>query len=108
MCIRDRNITGQDSLIVGQPQFLAAVGTQLKATPVDAWKASLKFHLINGMASFLNKDFDNARFDFYGKTVRGQKEQKVRWKRILNVVDGSVGELLGQMYVDKTLSLIPI
>ncbi len=95
-------INGQDSLIVGQPQFLAAVSTQLKATPVDAWKAYLKFHLINGMASFLSKDFDNARFDFYGKTVRGQKEQKVRWKRILNVVDGSVGELLGQMYVDKT------
>lgn len=96
------NIKGADSLIVGQPQFLAAVGTQLKSTPIDAWKAYLKFHLINGMAAFLSKDFDNARFNFYGKSVRGQKEQKVRWKRILNVVDGSVGDLLGKMYVDKT------
>ena len=42
-----------------------------------------------------------ASFDFYGKTVRGQKEQKPRWKRVLNVIDGSVGELLGQLYVDK-------
>lgn len=95
-------VKGQDSLIVGQPKFLAEVGKQLKATPVDAWKVYLKFHLVNGMAAFLSKDFDNARFDFYGKTVRGQQEQKERWKRILKVVDGSVGELLGQMYVDKT------
>jgi putative endopeptidase len=95
-------VKGQDSLIVGQPKFLAEVGKQLKATPVDAWKVYLKFHLVNGMAAFLSKDFDNARFDFYGRTVRGQQEQKERWKRILKVVDGSVGELLGQMYVDKT------
>lgn len=94
--------TGQDSLIVGQPAFIAEVGIQLKETPIDAWKAYLKFHLINGMAAFLSSDFDNAKFDFYGKAVRGQQEQKERWKRILRVVDGSVGELLGQMYVDKT------
>lgn len=95
-------VNGQDSVIVGQPKFFAEVGKQLKATPVAIWKEYLKFHLVNGMAAFLSKDFDNARFDFYGRTVRGQKEQKERWKRILKVVDGSVGELLGQMYVDKT------
>lgn len=96
------NVKGQDSLIVGQPKFLAEVGKQLKATPLDSWKQYLKFHLVNGMAPFLSSSFDKTRFDFYGKTVSGQKEQKPRWKRVLTVVDGSVGELLGQMYVDKT------
>lgn len=95
-------VAGQDSVIVGQPMFMAEVSKQLKATPVDVWKVYLKFHLVNGMAAFLSSNFDNARFDFYGKTVRGQQVQKDRWKRILKVVDGSIGELLGQMYVDKT------
>ncbi len=95
-------ISNQDSVIVGQPLFLAEVGKMIKSEPVETWKSYLKFHLVNGMASFLSSNFDNARFEFYGKTLNGQKEQKPRWKRILNVVDGSVGELLGQMYVDKT------
>lgn len=94
-------ITGQDSVIVGMPKFFGEVSKQLKATPLEVWKKYLKFHAVNDMAPYLSTSFDNLRFDFYGKTVRGQQEQKPRWKRVLNVVDGSVGELLGQMYVDK-------
>lgn len=95
-------VTGQDSVIVGQPQFMAELGKQLKATPINHWKSYLKFHLVNGMAPFLSKNFDEARFGFYGKTLRGQEKQQERWKRTLRVVDGSIGMLLGQMYVDKT------
>ncbi|MGC4058364.1 MAG: M13 family metallopeptidase [Chitinophagaceae bacterium] len=95
-------VQGQDSLIVGQPAFFAEVGKQLKATPVETWKLYLKFHLVNGMAAFLSSNFDKARFEFYGMAVSGQKEQKPRWKRVLTVVDGAVGEMLGRMYVDKT------
>lgn len=95
-------VQGQDSVIVGQPAFLAEVGKQLKATPVETWKVYLKFHLVNGMAAFLSSSFDKARFEFYGMAVSGQKEQKPRWKRVLTVVDGAVGEMLGKMYVDKT------
>jgi putative endopeptidase len=95
-------VSGQDSLIIGQPKFFAEVGKQLTATSVGVWKKYLKFHLVNDMSGFLSSKFDLAHFDFYGKTIRGQQEQKERWKRVLNVVDGSIGELLGQMYVDKT------
>jgi putative endopeptidase len=94
-------ITGQDTCIVGMPKFFQEVSKQLKATPVDVWKKYLKYHLVVNMSPYLSHDFDNARFDFYGRTVRGQKEQKPRWKRVLMVVDGSVGDLLGKMYVDK-------
>ncbi len=99
--MQNMKIGNQDSVIVGMPQFFAEVNKQLKATPLDVWKKYLKFHTVNDMAPYLSSNFDNLRFDFYGKTVRGQQEQKPRWKRVLNVVDGSVGELLGQMYVDK-------
>lgn len=95
------NIASEDSCIVSMPKFFTEVSKQLKATPVEVWKKYLKFHMLNDAAPYLSSNIDNAHFDFYGKTISGQEEQKPRWKRVLNVVDGSVGELLGQMYVDK-------
>lgn len=94
-------INGQDSCIVGMPKFFTEISKQLKATPIDVWKKYLKFHTVNDMAPYLSSNIADARFDFYGRTVRGQKSQKPRWQRVLGVVDGSVGELLGQMYVEK-------
>lgn len=97
----DLRIKGTDSLIVGQPAFFAELGQQIGGTSMDTWKAYLKMHLLNKMAPYLSNEFDEARFDFYGRTMRGQQAQKPRWKRVLTVVDGSVGEVLGQLYVDK-------
>lgn len=94
-------IASQDTCLVATPKFFQEVSVQLKATPIDVWKKYLRFHTLNDAAAFLSSNIDAAHFDFYGKTVRGQQEQKPRWKRVLNVVDGSVGELLGQMYVNK-------
>ena len=94
-------VKGQDSLIVGMPDFFKELGKQMTATSVSTWKKYLKFHLANEMAPYLSSSFDGTRFAFYGKVMRGQKEQRVRWKRVMQVVDGSIGELLGEMYVDK-------
>jgi putative endopeptidase len=99
--LQDLRVSGQDSMIVGMPNFFAEVSKQLKATPVDVWKKYLKFHLVSDMAPFLSNNIDEAHFAFYGTAVRGQKVQQPRWKRVLRVIDGSIGELLGQMYVDK-------
>lgn len=99
--MQDLRVSGQDSIIVGMPKFFAEVSKQLKATPVDVWKKYLKFHLVNSMSPFLSSNIDEAHFAFYGTAVRGQKAQRPRWKRVLSVIDGSIGELLGQMYVDK-------
>lgn len=99
--LEDLNINGEDSVIVGMPAFFKAVNNELSATPIEAWKMYLKFHVVNDMAPYLSSNFADARFDFYGKTIRGLKEQQPRWKRVLHVVDGSVGELLGKTYVDK-------
>lgn len=98
---RNLKITGQDSLIVGQPKFFQAVAKEMTATPISVWKKYLDIHAVSGMAGYLSSKFDEARFDFYGRTLRGQQAQKPRWKRVLAEVDGSIGELLGQMYVDK-------
>lgn len=94
-------VQGQKEVIVGQPVFFETISKELTTTDITIWKKYLQFHLVNDMAPYLSSEFDQARFDFYGKNLRGQQEQKPRWKRVLTVVDGSVGELLGQMYVAK-------
>ncbi len=99
--LQSLKVTGEDSVIVSNPRFYAEMAKQLKSTPAETWKKYLKFHLVNNMASYLSSGFDTTRFAFYGKTMRGQQEQEKRWKRVLSVVDGSIGDMLGQMYVDK-------
>ena len=94
-------VTGQDSVLVGMPKFFTEFAKQVKATPLETWKKYLKFHLVNDMSPYLSSNFDKAHFDFYGTEMRGQKVQSARWKRVLRTVDGSIGELLGQLYVDK-------
>ena len=94
-------IKNQDTVLVAQPDFFAAMNNMVQSTPINDWKTYLKWHLISNMSSYLSNDFDTESFNFYGKTMRGQQEQKPRWKRVLSVVDGAVGEQLGKMYTDK-------
>lgn len=98
----DLRIGEAKTILVGQPDFFTAFGGLLKNMPVSAWQDYLRFHLVRSASPYLSENFSNARFNFYGKTLRGQQEQTPRWKRMLNTVDGSIGELLGKMYVDKT------
>lgn len=96
----DLKVTNQDSLLVAEPKFFQEVAKELKATPITTWQEYLKYELVNEYAAFLASNINQLHFDFYGTTLRGQKAQRPRWQRVLNVVDGSIGELLGQMYVD--------
>lgn len=102
--LADMKASGVDSVIVGMPAFMTEVSKLVKAVPVDIWKSYMKFHIVNDMAPYLSSDIANANFEFYGKAVSGLESQKPRWKRVLRVVDGSVGELLGKTYVDKHFS----
>ncbi|KXK43619.1 MAG: peptidase M13 [Bacteroidetes bacterium OLB11] len=95
------SIKNQDSVLVSQPLYFTTLSKMLSTESIDNWKVYLKWHLVSSMAPFLSSDFDNENFDFYGKTMRGQQEQKPRWKRVLGVVDGAVGMQLGKMYSDK-------
>ncbi len=94
-------VKGEDSMIIGMPKFFVQVAKQLNATPINTWKKYLQYHLVNSMAPYMSSEFDNTRFGFYGKVLSGQEEQRLRWKRVMAVVDRSEGELLGQLYVDK-------
>ena len=96
-------LTGIDTVIVGQPEFLTALNGQLKSFPLDVWKNYLKFHLISGLARNLDDKTYRESFSFYSTTLRGIPEPKPRWKRVVEETDGLLGELIGQIYVDEYL-----
>jgi putative endopeptidase len=90
-----------DGFSLSQPKFFAEVDKMVKDAPVAQWQAYLRTRLIDRMAPFLADSFSNEQFDFFGKTLRGQQEQKPRWKRVLGAAEGNVGEALGQLYVKQ-------
>jgi putative endopeptidase len=89
-----------DSVIVGQPEFVAAFNTELNKTPITDWKNYLRFHLIRRNAGSLDStSFMNAFR--YQQAVRGTKEPKPRWKRVLDAQESVMGEALGQLFVKE-------
>jgi len=86
---------------LAHPEFFAAADQALTEVPLAQWQAWLRWRLIDAAAPYLGKAFVDADFDFYGKTLRGAKEIKPRWKRSIQSADGAIGELLGQAYVAK-------
>ena len=93
-----------DSIIVGQPEFVRALNAAVVKFSLDDWKTYLRFHLLNEFAGRVSSKFDNERFHFYGTVMSGIKEQKPRWKRIQDATEQAMGELLGQIYVEKYYS----
>jgi len=90
-----------DSVIVQQPPFFAGLSTILDNFDRDSWVAWLKWSIISGSAPYLSSDLVNQNFDFYAKTLSGTPELRERWKRAVSVVEGSLGEAVGKVYVDQ-------
>lgn len=91
-------------IIVGQPEFLKQIESIIKNYSLADLKAYLKWHLVNSFADKMSSAFDKERFKFRGTVLSGTKEQRPRWKRVQDAVEGSMGELLGQIYVEKFYS----
>ncbi|MFH0895345.1 MAG: M13 family metallopeptidase [Bacteroidota bacterium] len=92
-----------DSVIVGQPEFLKGLNGYLKSFSMDEWKNYLKFHLLRGLARYMDDKTYMENFGFYSGVLRGVKETKPRWERVVSQTDGSLGELIGQVYVAEYL-----
>ena len=88
-----------DKFSLAMPGFHQEVSKMLGDTDPAIWRAYLRFHTVDGASPYLSDAFVNENFNFYAKTLRGQKEIKPRWKRVLDTVEGEAGEALGQMYV---------
>ena len=86
-----------DGFSLSQPKFFAEFDKMLVDVPLAQWKAYLRINAIDGMAPYLADKFNDERFDFYSRTLRGQKDQKPRWKRVMDTVENTAGEALGQL-----------
>jgi len=100
----DFSIKNLDDVVVGQPEFYKALSAAIDKFTLDQWKAYLKVHLISSFASRLSSKFDDEVFHFRGTVMSGVTEQKPRWKRIQDATERAMGELLGQIYVEKFYS----
>jgi putative endopeptidase len=87
---------------VTEPDYVRGLSKVIAAQPLPSIKAYLRWHTISNASPLLSKAFVDEHFDFYGRTLQGRKEQLPRWKRCVSIVDGDVGEALGQLYVEAT------
>ncbi|HEY0046213.1 MAG TPA: M13 family metallopeptidase [Flavobacterium sp.] len=97
-------VKGQDSIVVTQVAFIKSLDNIIKATPIDTWKDYLKWNLISGAATSLTSQLDAENFNFFGKTLYGRPEQQEQWRRAVNAVNSNLGEIVGEVYVQKHFS----
>ena len=86
-------------VVVRQPSYLTGMAEVLLATPVETWREWLGWRVLHGSAAFLSADFVAENFAFYGTTLTGAPQLRERWKRGVGLVEGSLGEALGELYV---------
>ena len=97
-------IRQQASFIVWQPEAFTGESALVASTPLDTWKDWLAFHLIEAYAGVLPKALADERFAFFGKTLSGTPQQRPRWQRGVFVVNGLLGDAVGQVYAQRYFS----
>ena len=88
-------------LVLYQASYLRDFSALFAKTPLSTWKAYLKWAVLRDYARFLDKKYVDERFAFYGTTLSGVPQNRPRWQRGVALVDESIGEALGKVYVDK-------
>ena len=96
---KEINLAEPGEVNIHQPDFFKAVNDLVKNTPIDDWKIYLRWHLLNAAAGELSDDFVDENFKFNDATLRGVKQLKPRWKRVVASTDNAIGEALGKLYV---------
>jgi putative endopeptidase len=100
--LADTGVTGKTEFLqVGEPSYFTAFAGMIKDEPVSTWQSYLRWHLIMAFAPYLPKSFVDADFDFFSTALRGTPTERPRWKRGVALVNDSIGEGLGKLYVAK-------
>jgi len=89
---------------VTEPKFYQELDRQIQSNSLDDLKTYLRWHIVSAKAPFLSSKFVNQNFDFYSHTLRGVEQIAPRWKRCVRLVDGQLGEALGQEFVNRAFS----
>jgi putative endopeptidase len=97
--LSNRGFSAFDTIIVSQPSFYEALNDLLEKQPVSAWKSYMKWNVVNSFASFLNQSMVEEHFAFYSKKLRGTQMMKPRDERVFSVINRSLSEPLGKLFV---------
>ena len=90
-----------EQVIVRQPSYFEGLSKLIESFDTDKWRSYLTWHIISGSSPYLNKALVDENFSFYGTTLSGIPKLKERWKRAVGLVEGALGEAVGQIYVDR-------
>jgi len=88
-------------VVVREPSFFTAAASLWETADKELWDAWFTFHIVSSRASLLTDDLVEENFDFYGRTLSGTKVVRERWKRGVSLVEGSLGEAVGEVYVAR-------
>ena len=99
--LSEAGLESEEDIIVNQPSYFEGFDEVFASTSLDDWKTYLRWNLLNNNAGFMGAEIDTQNFDFYGRTLNGQEEQRPRWQRAVDFVNGSAGEVVGKVYVKR-------
>ncbi len=94
-------LNADQSLVVRQPTYFSALGKLLEKHDLDAWKAYLTFRVVDAYAGYLSEELERRHFAFHGTAVSGVDEQRPLWQRAVRTTGSVLGELVGQLYVER-------
>ncbi len=97
-------LKGIDTVLVGQPEFIATVDRAVGDFTTEEWKTYFKWHITSTFAPFLASNLEKEDFRFFSTILNGVKEQQPRWRRVLGTVDGGLSDALGELYVAKAFT----
>ena len=97
-------LADQQTFVVFELSAIAPLANLVMSTPISTWKSYLTFQYLSNSASVLPAAFDQETFDFFGRTLQGQPQQRERWKRAVSAANAALGDAVGQIYVQRHFS----
>ena len=101
---RPQGIDRVETIVVAQPSFFREFAAMVPRTPLATWKAWLAARYVTAMAPYVSRAIGDARFEFFGRVLTGQETPRPRWRRGVSMVNGSLGDAVGRLYVEKHFS----
>jgi putative endopeptidase len=98
---KELGATSFNTIVVEQLNFMAELNVMFKDVSIENWKEYMQWQLVNATAAYLSSDVDKQDFAFFETVLKGTTQMKPRWKRALDRTDGSLGEPLGKLFVEK-------
>jgi predicted metalloendopeptidase len=90
-----------DAIVISQPSFFKEISSAANQVPLAQWREYLRYQLLDSYAPYLNKQLAALSFEFHGHTISGIAENKPRWKRSVDIVENTIGQLAGKVYVER-------